>query len=74
MNVSNVPIGLCGYFLFMKKETNVVKYVINVLFFVAASFFSEERLLLILLCELFFPLIKSKILNDIVRDAIGLII
>jgi hypothetical protein len=68
MTISNLTCGILSFFLFIWSSDKPMRYLINTLFFTALSYYTNERLLMIILCEIFYPIIESKILIDVMDD------
>lgn len=68
MSISNLTIGVLGFFLFISTSERPMRYLINTLFFTLLSFFTDERLLVIILCEICYPIVDSKLLTDVMDD------
>lgn len=68
MSISNLTYGILGFFLFIWSSEKPLRYLLNTLFFTLLSYYTDERLLVIILCEIFYPIIESKLLIDIVSD------
>ena len=71
MNISNLTIGVLSFFMFISGSDRPLRYLINTCLFAFLSFFTTERLLVILLCEACYPIINSKILTDVADDVHG---
>jgi hypothetical protein len=65
--INNLTIGIFGFFLFTSKQ-KPGRYILNTLIFTILSFYVTERLLVIILCEIFYPIVESKLLTDIMYD------
>lgn len=68
MSVSNLMVGVLSFFLFISHTERPLRYLINTLVFTLLSLFTTERLLILILCELCYPIIDSKLLSDITED------
>jgi hypothetical protein len=68
MSVSNLTVGVMSFFLFMFESDRPMRYMINTLFFTAVSFFTVEKLIILIVCELCYPIVDSKLLSDIYND------
>ncbi len=56
--------------LFVSSTKKPFLYIANTLFFVAVSRCTAERIVLLCGCELFYPIVESKLLVEIVRDTV----
>ncbi len=70
MNITNLSGGILAFLLFISSTERPLKYIINTFLFFVLSFYTDERILLIILCELFYPIVDSKLLTDIKSDII----
>jgi len=68
MGSSNIFFGLLSYLLFISDTNRPLNYLINTLIFCIISFLTEERILVLIACELFYTITNSKLLNDIGYD------
>jgi hypothetical protein len=68
MSIGNLTVGILGFLLFISASDRPLRYLINTLFFTILSFFTVERLLVIILCEICYPIIDSKLLTDVMDD------
>jgi len=68
MSVTNLTMGILSFFAFIIETEKPLKYIINTLIYLGISFMSSERLLILILCELSYPIANSKIISDIVND------
>jgi hypothetical protein len=65
---SNLTVGILGFLMFITSTERPLRYIINTLFFVIISLFTVERILIIIMCELFYPIVDSKLLTDVIQD------
>lgn len=64
-------IGILSELLFIGSSHHRVKYVINTLLFALLSYYQlvqGEKIIIIILCEIMYPIINSKLLVDILTD------
>jgi len=68
MGSTNILFGLLSYLLFISDTNRPLNYLINTLIFCVISFLTQERVLVLIACELFYTITNSKLLNDIAYD------
>lgn len=68
MSISNLFLGILSFLFFISSTERPLRYLLNTALFAAASFFTTERLIVLLLCELCYPIVDSKILTDAFDD------
>lgn len=68
MSISNLTIGILGFLMFISMTERPMRYLINTMVFTILSFFTIERLLVIVLCEICYPIVDSKLLTDVCDD------
>ncbi len=62
--------GILGFLMFLHNSMRPMKYIMNVLLFLIISQFTTERILILVLCELAFPIIDSKLLTEVFWEII----
>jgi len=70
MSSTNVLCGLLSYLLFISDTNKPLNYLINTILFCILSFLTQERILIIIACEIFYTITNSKVLNDIAFDTL----
>jgi hypothetical protein len=70
MSSTNVLCGLLSYLLFISDTNKPLNYLINTILFCILSFLTQERILIIIACEIFYTITNLKVLNDIAYDTI----
>jgi hypothetical protein len=68
MSISNLTLGILCFLLFILNSKRPTRYIINTLVFAVLSTMTVERLLVIIMCELFYPIVESKLLGEIFTD------
>lgn len=68
MSVTNLFVGILSFFMFITNTKQPMRYLINTLVFAGLSFFTDEKLLVIMACELCYTFIESKVLTDVIND------
>lgn len=68
MSISNLTMGIMGFLLFIPGEERPLRYIINTIFFAILSFHTMERIPIIILCDICYSIIDSKLLTDIIDD------
>lgn len=73
MGVSGLTYGILSFLIFIRDDP--IKYILNTLIFVMISVrnYTDERLLVLVICEMCYSLIRSKLLLDIITDTYTLI-
>ena len=65
---NSLILGILSFLLFISSSNSPLKYLINTLFFVLISLITDEKILMIILCELCYPIVDSKLLSDVSDD------
>lgn len=60
--------GILGFMLFVQHSEKRFRYALNVLIFSGISMVTDEKILILFLCELCFPILESKLIFDVTRD------
>lgn len=68
MSITNLQVGILGFFLFLPHTDRPLRYILNTCIFMCLSYVSDEKILILILCEIFYPIMNSKLLTDIVND------
>lgn len=68
MGITNLQIGILGFFLFISHTNRPLRYILNTSLFIGISYITDEKILILILCEIFYPIMNSKLLTDIYND------
>lgn len=68
MGVSNLTVGILSFLLFISHTERPLRYLLNTFAFTFLSYFTQEQILILILCELFYPIVNSKLLTDVFDD------
>lgn len=60
--------GVLSFILFVQHSEKRWRYALNVLIFAGLSMVTKERILTLVLCELCFPILESRLIFDVSRD------
>jgi hypothetical protein len=70
MSISNLKYGLLTFLLFIPHTKTPLRYLLSLCLFIGLSYITNENILVLVLCEISFPIINSKLLPDIVNDTV----
>lgn len=65
MSITNLSVGLLGFLLFLSQSNKPLIYLLNIVLFIGISYMTDEKILILVLCEICYHIIKSKLLTDI---------
>lgn len=68
MGISNLRLGILSFLLFISTTKNPLRYILTVCMFFGLSYMTNEKILVLIFCELLFPIMNSKVLPDIIND------
>jgi hypothetical protein len=60
--------GILSFLLFVQHANKPLRYILNVLIFSGVAMVTTEKILVLFLCELCFPIMDSKLIFDVTRD------
>jgi hypothetical protein len=67
-NFTSIQFSILFNLIFISNSKKPLRYIGNILLFLSLSFYYKEDLLLLILFEIFVPIIESKIITDILKD------
>ena len=69
VSITNLQVGLCGFLLFLSQTERPFRYILNTILFIGISHMTDEKILVLILCEICYPIMNSKFITDIFNDA-----
>lgn len=67
-NFSSIQFSILFNLIFITNSEKPIRYIANIIIFLSLSYYYGEKLLLLILFELFVPIIESKIITDVIKD------